>query len=146
MHQCTLTWGWDSDRRVEPPGWVGANGDGGVSHSGLGQIRQNSAGGESVTVQMVLVDRNASNGGSRRADAFFLFFTCICCLREVGGWNYGQNLTPTLAGEVARRRRWAVTWTRWGPQVRTEGLEGWTHQTEICEPVFKASKQLLSTF
>lgn len=90
MHQCTLTWGWDSDRRVEPPGWVGANGDGGVSHSGLGQIRQNSAGGESVTVQMVLVDRNASNGGSRRADALFLFFfffllVSAVCVRWGGG-------------------------------------------------------------
>lgn len=44
MQECTLTWGRDSDRRVDPPGGVGANGDGGVSHSGLGQIRKNSAG------------------------------------------------------------------------------------------------------
>lgn len=46
MQECTLTWGRDSDRRVDPPGGVGANGDGGVSHSGLGQIRKNSAGGK----------------------------------------------------------------------------------------------------
>lgn len=38
-----LTWGWDSDGRVDPPRWLRANSDGGAFQSSVGQVRQNSA-------------------------------------------------------------------------------------------------------
>lgn len=41
MCVCTLTLGWDSDRRVDPPWWILANSDGGASQC-VGHIRKNS--------------------------------------------------------------------------------------------------------
>lgn len=41
---CSLTWGWDSERRADPPRWLWANSDGGGSQASVGQIRENSEG------------------------------------------------------------------------------------------------------
>lgn len=63
-------------------------------------------------------------------------FTCICCLDGgslcvVEGNRCGQSPTPTLASVAVTRRRWGERWTSWGPQERTGGWGGWSHQTEI---------------
>lgn len=100
-YEATLTWGWDSDRRVDPPGWLRANGDGGVPHPGLGQIRQNSVvkgGGGGLMVQTSLVDRNVSNGGCRPAAAFSLLVSAVYVRRRRGGTVVGIGLRHRPAG------------------------------------------------
>lgn len=44
MCVCSLTWGWASERRADPPRWLWANSDGRGSQASVGQIRENSGG------------------------------------------------------------------------------------------------------
>lgn len=100
--------------------------------------------GDSVTVQMFLVDRNISNGGWRRADVFFLLVSAVCVRR--GG---GTVVRIRLGHWPARSRGGGGgPWRgpggnhRWGPRV----WQGGHTRQRSAKPVFKVSKQLLSPF
>lgn len=133
------TWGRGSDRRVDPPWWLCADSYGGASQSCLGQIRQNSEEKRGRN------KRQSGHVGCRRDDISpcvwcrsSYILTCICCpgggsLCVVEGKRCGPSLRLTLVGEAVTPRRWAGRWPSCGPQERTGGWAGWTHQTEIWE-------------
>lgn len=136
MWTSVQTWGRDSDGRVDPPRWLCADIYGGASQSCVGQIRKNS---EEKSGRN---QRRSGHIGCRMTFCVWCrssyILTCICCpgggsLCVVEGKRCGPSPSPTLAGEAVTPRRWAGRWTSYGPQERTGGWAGWTHQTEIWE-------------